>query len=381
MLTWILGNPLKSACAVGITSGTCIYFRRRDPVYQKLLSGSRPDLQQPTTLIPRLQVETDMARFLPNHFGFPGIIIGPPRSGKTYAVRKLCNKHPKGVLYYEITNPYELVTGLSQEIGMKKTHSVLWNCIFSCYHLLPADQTDGLVKVLEVLQHAAKKYTQEHGETPVLFIDGIEKILEHDEKLCGTLVHMAKALMSNGSLNLVLVSNDNATVDFVRKTSYSAFIRSFIYEVDDFNDSEATSYIMNRYGFSQCKAKKLVRCVGGRLDYLQCLWDLKDKALTDDEDDDDICGMVARTLFHFGMSAEKLCIHKGKPESTKILSKLQNNGGSISPEDLFKGENDVQGMNEAKTDMINAEIIRCDTKGNIKWYSKVHEHELKQYCY
>ena len=371
MLTWVLRNPLKSACAVGITTGTCIYFRRRakrDPVYQKLLSGSRPDLQQPTTFIHRPQVEKDMELFLPS--ALSGIIIGPPGNGKTYAIRELCNKHPKGVLYYEVTNPDELVTGLSQEIGMKKTHSILLSCIFRCYHLLPTDQTAGLVEVLHVLEHAANKYTQEHGEIPVLFIDGIEKLLKHNEKLCKALVLM----ISNRSLKLVLVSNDSTFVNFVHKTSSSALMRSLIYEVDDLNESEAMSYLIKRYGFSQDKAKKLVGCVGGRLAYLQNLWSLKYEILNDD--DDDICGMVMRTLFPFGMDAERRCIVTRKPESIMILREIINKG-STSLCDLKNV--DWKRILEAEKDMINSKIIRYDTEGKLTWYSKIHEHELHQY--
>ena len=50
---------------------------------------------------------------LDNSFTTLGMIKGPAGSGKTYAVRKLCNKYSKGVLYFEITNSRTFVTDIS----------------------------------------------------------------------------------------------------------------------------------------------------------------------------------------------------------------------------------------------------------------------------
>jgi len=97
--------------------------------------------------------------------------------------------------------------------------------------------------------------------------------------------------------------------------------------------SKATSYLMQKYGFSQDKAKKLVGCVGGRLAYLQNLWNLKHEILNDD----DICGMVTKTLFPIGMDAERCCIVTRKPESTMILHEIINKG-SMSLCDLKNGD-------------------------------------------
>ena len=391
MLNWVLSNPIKSSCAFGIVGSPFIdsYLRRRAkrelqfPVYQRLLSGSKPDLQHSTKAIPRPQVEKDMTtKFLPkpeDTFTDFCFIIGPSGSGKTHAVRELCNKYPNGVLYYEITNPHALVAGISKEIGMKTSHSVLdevLSCIskdYCCYHILPWNKTDGIEKVLKVLEHSAIEYKEKHGEIPVLFIDGIDKLVKHDEELLATLVRYTNELMNNKTIKIVLVSSENTIVPYIMKTGYS--MRALIYEVDDIGEDETTLYLMQN-GFSQDEAKKLFGCMGGRLEYLQGLRKLSSTILNSG----DICGNATKALFpllHFQMYNQQLCITSGKPDSMLIIRKLVQ-GGSASLTDLFKDAKDNKRMVGVIEDMIDAKIIRYDTKGDITWFSRVQERELSK---
>ena len=383
MLTWVVKNPIKSACAIGIAA---IYLRRRAKrpkyykVYQRLVSGSRPDLHQPDMVIPRPQIEQDMtASFLPKTDNmFHDIITGPSGSGKTHAVRQLCNKHPKGVLYFEVTYPDEFVAGLSQEIGIKKTHSEVLDLISRChglgsYLLLPPNQSVGLMEVLKVVECVATHYREETGEIPVLFIDGIDRLIEYDEELYRTLVRAAKYCANCGILNLILVGSERDTmIDCALKDEASALLRALVYEVGDVDSDEAWSYLMHKHGFSQDTAKKLVNCIGGRLEYLVYPWGLKDEILNSD----DISHAVTSALFpFFGMNQEKLCILERKPESTMILRKIIDDG-SISTKDLC--DMDGERVLKVAKDMIDAKIIRRDKNHQIVWYSKVHEHELSK---
>ena len=50
-----------------------------------------------------------------NHFG---VILGPSGSGKSVAIRDLCEKHLKGILYVEIIKPIIFHKDLATCIGM-----------------------------------------------------------------------------------------------------------------------------------------------------------------------------------------------------------------------------------------------------------------------
>ena len=45
-------------------------------------------------------------------------VIGPSGMGKTAMMRKLCCRHPEGVLYYEVFNPVCFAQDLGKAAGM-----------------------------------------------------------------------------------------------------------------------------------------------------------------------------------------------------------------------------------------------------------------------
>ena len=134
MLKWILANPLKSIGAV-LFGVPVIDFvlKRKDakylnaPVLKKLASGTKPRITQDgRVMIPRREIAKDLVNMcLPqsnndsSKFLRFGVVIGPSGSGKTTAITEMCNRHPKGVLYYEIGEPKNFVNGLSKSIGLK----------------------------------------------------------------------------------------------------------------------------------------------------------------------------------------------------------------------------------------------------------------------
>lgn len=92
---------------------------------QQVSEGLQPNDADSVEIIPRPQVMRQIKEmFLPqqveSHTHF-GVILGPSGSGKTYAVHKVCNEYPHGILYYEIKLPEGFIDGLSREVGMKIT--------------------------------------------------------------------------------------------------------------------------------------------------------------------------------------------------------------------------------------------------------------------
>ena len=108
-------------------------------------------------------------------------------------VRELCNKFPKGTLYYEICKPNSFIKCLSHEIGMKTTPTAVLDLALSCvssaychYHVLPECQPDGFDQANTVLENSAAKYTKKYIKVPVLFINGVDILAKRNEK-CVTL--------------------------------------------------------------------------------------------------------------------------------------------------------------------------------------------------
>ena len=182
MFKWIFDNPVKSLFITGIAGSPIIdiYLKRKakkellSPIYRKLISGSKPSvlLHSNAIMIPRPHIANDLARFfLPQpetsqSMRF-GVITGPSGSGKTQAVRELCSKFPRGVLYYEVTEPNGFVRSLSQEMGMKLEPTTFLDLALSyisesyChYHVLPKCQLDGIDYAIGVLENAAMRYTK-----------------------------------------------------------------------------------------------------------------------------------------------------------------------------------------------------------------------------
>ena len=110
ILNWIKKNPIKSIFIYYLKIETSKQLK--EPVYNKLVKGSIPTMpvqRDSLEIVSRPQVMREIKEmFLPqqveSHTRF-GVILGPSGSSKTYAVCKVCNEYPHGVLYYEIKLP------------------------------------------------------------------------------------------------------------------------------------------------------------------------------------------------------------------------------------------------------------------------------------
>ena len=93
------------------------------PVVTKINLGSRPNLSV-ENVVPR----PELAATLKGLFLFDdkqkdstcfGAIIGSSGTGKTLAVKDLCNRYPEGVLYHKVREPKRFVEALAEDVGMK----------------------------------------------------------------------------------------------------------------------------------------------------------------------------------------------------------------------------------------------------------------------
>ena len=320
MWKWVFHNPLKSLvlCAVVVRTGDFALRKYaakhlQAPVYDKLVTGSKPALPIAEKTIPRLQLEKDLKRlFLEESAdGFTrfGVIIGPSGCGKTHAVRAVCNEAGNGVLYYEIGVADTFTRGLSQEIGMKLSPTGIFDLflgyisqVYCHYHILPENQIAAIQRVFEVLQRSAGVYTKKYQHMPVVFIDGVDILAKHTPKLCEALITLAKILANNNILRVVLVSSEGTIMPYLM--GLSAANRALIYEVNDLTDEEATTYLLGR-NITKDEVEDVLKCVGGRLVYLQsCLqYTKRDDVLKGDE----LCkGIVLQ-----GVEWTKVCDRNG----------------------------------------------------------------------
>ena len=357
------------------------------PVYKKLVKGSKPlvpiaDKSQ-KLIIPRPELEQDLGKMFltkpADGFNRFGVIIGLSGCGKTHAVREVCNRLHKGVLYYEVDVADTFTKKLGQEIGMKLSATgffdVLLGYISNSYrhhHSLPNDQVAAIGKVFEILEESAGVYAKKYQQIPVLFIDGVDILAKHTPKLCEVLITLAKIMANNNKLKVVLVSSEGTIMPHLKRLS--AANRASVYEVNDVTDEEATAYLIKRE-VPKDKAENVVKCVGGRLVYLQSCLDLfkSDDVLKGDE----LCEGITRALFSRVLSGQKSLIMKRMPESQIILSELISHKHA-SPSELICKTTDKIKMDEVIQEMVEENIIRYDAEGNVKWFGKIQEEELSK---
>lgn len=107
------------------------------PHLLKINRGSRPVLIYSSVMIPRKN-DKSLAWFVKkllhedNEKQFR-VIVDPTGMGKTSLVRNLCNKFPKGVIYYEVTEPKVFTKELAQELCMKTNPSNVSDIVLSYF--------------------------------------------------------------------------------------------------------------------------------------------------------------------------------------------------------------------------------------------------------
>ena len=127
------------------------------------------------------------------------VVLGPSGSRKTVAGMDLCEKHPKGVLYMEIMEPevfhYDLATCMGMRLQPTNIEDLILGYISAEYrhhHQLPEKLVQGVNTIMGILKEAAQKFKDKHGMMPTIFIDGIDLLAAHDEKVFLRLLSYAK---------------------------------------------------------------------------------------------------------------------------------------------------------------------------------------------
>jgi len=102
-----------------------------------------------------------------------------------------------------------------------------------------------------------------YGKVPVVFIDGIDLLVNRNSVLCEVLITLAKVLTNAETPKLVLVSSEGTIMPFLERMS--ATNRVLICEINDVDEKDVDYLVKNNIGRN--RAKNVVRCIGGRLVY------------------------------------------------------------------------------------------------------------------
>ena len=240
----IKNNPVKSMWLGGCKNP----FIKVDEGVQTLMP--RQDDADNAEIIPRPEIMKDLKDlFLPEPCKETdtrfSAIMGLSGSGKTYAMRSLCNLFPQGiVLYYEVKVPGSFVEGLSKEVIAKYQPRFGTRILFSSLICVTRNQVNGIGLVLEVLEKAASRFKAEFGKIPVLIIDGVDLLAKHDEELCLQLITLSKILANTNQLKVILVSSKGSIVPMLE--GISATNRGIMYEIGDIKDEDAIYSLMRR---------------------------------------------------------------------------------------------------------------------------------------
>lgn len=90
----------------------------------------------------------------------------------------------------------------------------------------------------------------------ILFIDGVDILVKHNEKLCEVLITLAKILTDDNKIRLVPVSSKGSIMPQLETLSAANW--PLVYEVEDIAKGDATKYFIEK-GVTQVKAEKLVK--------------------------------------------------------------------------------------------------------------------------
>jgi archaellum biogenesis ATPase FlaH len=204
--------------------------------------------------------------------GLFGIVIGPSGTGKTALVRRMCNRDPKGILYFEVFDPRCIAQDLGTVVGMVQQPTSPIDLLFmyisgnsyAQYHKIPSGEL-GMQYVLAGLEKQALKYKAKHDRTPVLVIDGVDLLAKRNKTMFIDLIDRAKYLANSRALRIILVSSEGSVMPLVMATSSRSRLADTV-EVVDISDDEALEFLSN--SIPNKLAQRIVELCGGRFVHL-----------------------------------------------------------------------------------------------------------------
>ena len=255
--------------------------RLEAPVLRTIEEGSRPTCIPSVRTIDRPVLEQKLKRLIypdPGTIedlsgsGMFGIVIGPSGTGKTALVRRMCNRDPKGILYFEVFDPLCFAQDLGTAVGMVQRPTSPIDLLlmfisgesYAQYHKIPRGDL-GLQYVLAGLEQQALKYKARHGRTPVLVVDGVDLLAKRNKTMFIDLIDRAKFLANSHSLRIVLVSSEGSVLPLVMETSSRSRLADTV-EVVDISKEEALKFIS--YSIPDKLARRIEELCGGRFIHL-----------------------------------------------------------------------------------------------------------------
>ena len=81
------------------------------------------------------------------------------------------------------------------------------------------------------------------GKVPLLCIDGVDLLAKRDEKLCTTLISLAKLMANTNRLKIILISSEGAIMPFLETLSA---VNRCLYEIGDLDKEQAMDYLLGK---------------------------------------------------------------------------------------------------------------------------------------
>ena len=142
------------------------------------------------------------------------LLQGPPGSGKTHLLERVCHDAGKGVIYVKV--PFDATDFhkiLANKINFNfNEHAVLSDLfnvlLFGRSTEVPQDVYAGTSRTLNAITQAAKQLKHELGTPVVLVIDDVARLARASASTFELLVHFAKARADDGTVTVVFSSND-----------------------------------------------------------------------------------------------------------------------------------------------------------------------------
>ena len=402
--SFFTNHPTLSFYALGF--GACTFSAHQyikfqtksmeSAVYEKIEMGTRPPLLRQKHMISREKTAEEIVElFFPksdedaskgDRHSF-GLIIGPTGTGKTCLVTNLCNKFPKGVIYYEVVEPKTFSVNLSKALSMKTAPSNIFDLLLSylssdnfTYYRLSDDQEIALDTIFQVLKRAASKFQMTHGQIPTLFIDGADLLAKYGKELFGHLVAHAKAVANANILTVVFVSSEGSILPIV--SSLSGISRcSKVFEIIDISDKTAIEFLIS-HGLPSQLSTKLVSYVGGRFVYLLNIVDLHKmyRRVYPGVNDELVYKQLLGDLFSRKLAWQHLVVNTNKEKCAEILCVVSKQG-ELVPSALIATHDDNPSkkheLNEAISVLVDSNVLRYTKTGSLAWHGRPQQYEFK----
>ena len=404
ILQYLQKNPdkRKLAAALAVSGAACLgaglygldrKLKKRaavsllDPVVEKLEKGTKPSIRL-NYMVERREIWEAIERtFITGtgrEIGGFGIIFGPSGSGKTIATRKVCNDHPKGVIYVELKGlkgDYSFVSAMINQMGLKVKPTGIVDLFlgylsstYISHHQLPGDPWASMDYIFEILIRASEIYKLKHHQMPVMFIDGCDALAKDNPKGFERLVYLAKVLINDKTLRVVFVSSEGSIIPEIQKSS--AINRcSAIQEIGDITDEEALNYVC--CGDVPVNiAKGIVKMFGGRFVYLN-------SAIRNYHSDIAASGeigsleLITRDIVNFKTKPqlEKLIEHE---EMGKIILQCLCTKGYINIDDFKMKGWDIKEIKGVIRDLLSVNLLRYNRNLDLTWHSRIEENFFRK---